>query len=379
MKAATRQPQDTANGKELYMSMELAKKTWKLTSTDGGASRPRQVTIEARDLGRMEQEIAKAKCRFGLPEEAGVRTCYEAGRDGFWIHRALAILGIDNIVVDPSSIAVNRRLRRAKTDRLDGIQLLTNLVRHWAGERVWSVARVPSVADEDGRQLHRDLEILKGERRSHRQRIQSLLFAQGIDLQVGRKFGEALPTLKQWDGQALPAALRGRLEREHERLKQVNEQILAIEKERKALLESCLTKSVEMARLMSQLRGVGSHGAWVLAMEIFGWRKFANRREVGGCAGMTGTPYDSGDSERDQGISKAGNKRVRSLMVELGWCWLRYQPDSKLTQWFLRRFGSGGKRMRRVGIVALARRLLIDLWRLVEFGVVPDGARLKTA
>jgi transposase len=378
MTQATRQPQDIVEEKDLHMSIELSKKRWKLTFTDGSARRPRGVSIEARDLGRLQEEIAKAKERLGLAENRPVRSCYEAGRDGFWLHRALVSFGIDNIVVDPSSIEVNRRRRRAKTDRLDGVQLLTQLVRHHRGEKVWSVVRVPTVADEDGRQLHRDLEVLKSERREHRMRIQSLLFTLGIDQTAGRKFVERLSSLRQWDGQALPPSLQARLVREYQRLERVQEQIRELEKEREDLLASCPTKSVEKAKLMAQLCGIGSHTGWVLAMEFFGWRQFSNRREVGGASGMTGTPYDSGDSQRDQGISKAGNARVRSLMVEISWCWLRHQPDSKLSKWFMQRFGNSGTRMRRVGIVALARRLLIDLWRLVEFGVVPDGARLKT-
>ena len=378
MAQATRKTQDSAEDKSLYVSLELSKKSWKLAFSDGSARRPRVVTVPARDWDRFEQEVEKAKPRFGLGGEAPVRSCYEAGRDGFWIHRTLLHRGVESIVVDPASIEVDRRKRRAKTDRLDALKLVAQLIRHHRGERVWSVVRVPDVSDEDARHLHRDLDVLKAERRNHRMRIQSLLFAHGIDLKVGRKFLEALPGLRQWDGQPLPTSLHARLVREYQRLQMVQEQIRELEKKRKALLATSQTKSVEQAKLMAQLCGIGPTSSWVFAMELFGWRQFHNRRQVAAAVGLTPTPYQSGDSPREQGISKAGNPRVRTMMIEIAWSWLRFQPDSKLSEWFWERFGKGSARQRRVGIVALARRLLIDLWRLVEFGVVPDGARLKT-
>ncbi|MCP3994717.1 MAG: IS110 family transposase [bacterium] len=378
MSQATRKTQSSADGRAMNVALELSKKSWKLAFSDGSARSPRVVAVSARDWDGFEQEIAKAKRRFGLADEAPVRSCYEAGRDGFWIHRALLDQGIQNIVVDPASIEVNRRSRRAKTDRLDAIKLVMQLIRHHRGERVWSVVRVPDVPDEDARHLHRDLDVLKAERRDHRMRIQSLLFTHGIDRRVGRKFLEALPNLRQWDGQPLPTSLQARLVRENQRLLKVEEQIRELEKERKTLLETSRTKPVEQAKLMAQLCGIGPTSSWVFVMEFFGWRQFANRREVAAAAGLTPTPYQSGDSPKEQGISKAGNPRVRTMMIEIAWFWLRYQPDSKLSKWYWKRFGTGSARQRRVGIVALARRLLIDLWRLVEFGVVPEGARLKT-
>ena len=378
MAQATRKTQDSAEDKALNMSMELSKKSWKLAFSDGSARPPRVVAVPARDWSLLEEEVAKAKERFGLASEVPVQSCYEAGRDGFWIHRVLLHRGIENIVVDPASIEVNRRSRRAKTDRLDAVKLVMQLIRHHRGERAWSVVRVPDVSDEDARHLHRDLDVLKAERRAHRMRIQSLLFTHGIDLKVGRKFLEALPGLRQWDGQQLPASLQARLVREYQRLQAVGEQIRELEKERKALLATSQTKPVEQAKLMAQLCGIGPTSSWVFVMEFFGWRQFANRREVGAAAGLTPTPHQSGDTSTDQGISKAGNPRVRTMMVEIAWSWLRYQPDSKLSKWFWERFGKGSARQRRVGIVALARRLLIDLWRLLEFGVVPEGARFKT-
>lgn len=379
MTQATRKTQDNAEGSALSVALELSRKTWRLAFSDGSARRPRVVSVAARDWERFDAAVAKAKERFGLPREAPVRSCYEAGRDGFWLYRVLLDRGVESIVVDPASIEVNRRRRRAKTDRLDALKLVEQLVRHHRGERVWRVVRVPDVADEDARHLHRDLEVLKAERRRHRMRIQSLLFTQGVDRKVGRKFLETLPRLCQWDGQPLPPALQARLVREHERLQKVDEQIRALEKERRALLETSSARSVDKARLMAQLRGLGATSSWVFAMELFGWRRFSNRREVAGAAGLTPTPHQSGTMSREQGISKAGNPRVRTMMIEIAWSWLRHQPDSELSRWFWRRFGHGSSRQRRVGIVALARRLLIALWRLVEFGVVPEGARLKTA
>jgi len=378
MTQATRKRQDSAEEKTLYVALELSKKSWKLAFSDGSARRPRVVAVPARDWECFEAEVAKAKERFGLAIEVPVRSCYEAGRDGFWIHRVLLHRGIDNIVVDPASIEVSRRSRRAKTDRLDALKLVAQLIRHHRGERVWSVVRVPDVPDEDARHLHRDLDVLKAERRAHRMRIQSLLFTHGVDQKVGRRFLEALPRLCQWDGQPLPTSMQARLVREHQRLQAVEEQIRELEKERKTLLANSQTRPVEQAKLMAQLCGIGTTSSWVFVMEFFGWRQFANRREVAAAAGLTPTPHQSGDTSTNQGISKAGNPRVRTMMVEIAWSWLRHQPDSKLSKWFWERFGKGSARQRRVGIVALARRLLIDLWRLLEFGVVPEGARFKT-
>ena len=238
-----------------------------------------------------------------------MRSCYEAGRDGFWIHRALGARGIDNVVVDAASIEVNRLRRRAKTDRLDAVKLVTQLLRHHRGERVWSVVRVPGVPDEVARHLHRDLDVLKTERRAHRTWVQALLFTHGIDQKVGRCFLDTLPALRQWDGHPLSHSLQARLVREYHRLQLVDQQIRELEKERQALLATARTKSIEQAKLLAQLCGIGPMSSWVFAMEFFGWRQFANPREVAAAAGLTPTPYSSGPSPREQGISKAGNKR----------------------------------------------------------------------
>jgi len=373
------QSKDNTVEQKLYMAMELSDKQWKLVFSDGGEKR-RHETIEAGDCMELVEAIRKAKEKFDLSSEAKVVSCYEAGRDGFWLHRYLVTLGVENQVVDSSSIETNRRKRRAKTDRIDGVKLLTMLMRYWGGERgLWSVVRVPSVEDEEGRRLHRELASLNKERTRHRNRIRGLLVAQGLRLEPKGDFLQRLEALILWDGAPLPLELKGELEREYQRLRLVEAQRRALEKTRKSRLRQADTASVQRVVQLMGLRAIGPNCAWLLVMEFFAWRGFRNRRQLGACAGLTGTPYDSGSSKRDQGISKAGNRRVRTMMVEIAWLWLRYQPSSKLSHWFRERFAGGGARMRRVGIVALARRLLVALWRYVEDGVLPEGAELKAA
>ena len=373
------QSNDNAVERVLYMAMELSDKQWKLVFSDGGEKR-RHETMEAGHRMELVEAIRKAKEKFDLSSEAKVVSCYEAGRDGFWLHRYLVSLGVENQVVDSSSIETNRRKRRAKTDRIDGVKLLTMLMRYWGGERgLWSVVRVPSVEDEEGRRLHRELASLNKERTRHRNRIRGLLVAQGLRLEPKGDFLKRLEKLTLWDGAPLPLEIKGELEREYQRLSLVEAQRRALEKTRKSRLRQAHTASVQRVVQLMGLRAIGPNCAWLLVMEFFAWRGFRNRRQLGACAGLTGTPYDSGGSKRDQGISKAGNRRVRTMMVEIAWLWLRYQPSSKLSRWFRERFAGGGARMRRVGIVALARRLLVALWRYLEDGVLPEGAELKAA
>ncbi|MCA1603273.1 MAG: IS110 family transposase [Acidobacteria bacterium] len=373
------QSKDNTVEQKLYMAMELSDKCWKLVFSDGGEKR-RHETMEAGHCIELVEAIRKAKEKFDLSSEAKVVSCYEAGRDGFWLHRYLVTLGVENQVVDSSSIETNRRKRRAKTDRIDGVKLLTMLMRYWGGERgLWSVVRVPSVEDEEGRRLHRELASLQKERTRHRNRIRGLLVAQGLRLEPKGDFLQRLEALTLWDGAPLPLELKGELEREYQRLRLVEAQRRALEKTRKSRLRQADTASVQRVVQLMGLRAIGPNCAWLLVMEFFAWRGFRNRRQLGACAGLTGTPYDSGSSKRDQGISKAGNRRVRTMMVEIAWLWLRYQPNSKLSHWFRERFAGGGARMRRVGIVALARRLLVALWRYLEDGMLPEGAELKAA
>jgi transposase len=366
------QGKHTVEASELYMAFELSEKDWKLSLGDGVRS-PSRYTVAAGDAAALLECIAKAKVRCALAPEARVHSCYEAGRDGFWLHRWLIAQGIDNVVVDSASIEVNRRARRAKTDRLDADKLLSMLIRYHADEpRVWSVLRVPTPEEEDARRAHRELGRLGHERIAHINRIRGLLVLNNLRVKyVGGRLWQ-----RWWASHAgeLRPGVRAEIERESERLVLVKKQMDTIEAaQRQAVAAGSEPQVVRLA----QLRGVGMSSGWVLAKELFGWRCFRNRREVAGCLGLTPSPYASGESETEQGISKAGNRRVRTLMVELAWSWLHYQPQSELSQWFNRRFAGGGKRMRRIGIVALARRLAIALWRYLEDGLIPDGAQLK--
>jgi transposase len=362
----------------MYIAFELSNTTWKLVFCDG--NKTRNVTVKARELGQLKKEIDKARKRFGLEGDIQLKSCYEAGRDGFWIHRYLLSKGIDNLVVDSSSIEVNRRKRRAKSDRLDAGNLLRLLMRYHGGERqVWKVVTVPSVEEEDARNLHRDLEALNRERTLHRNRIRAFLIQQGIEVRnpSRKNFLKILAELQTWDGKELPADMKARVVREYMRLQMVEDHIKFLKKERKQKVDSRETASLRQVAQLMKLNGIGANSSWVFVMEFFSWRKFRNRREVGALSGLTPTPYDSGGSRREQGISKAGNWRIRTMAVEIAWCWLRFQPHSKLSRWFNERFASGGSRMRRIGIVALARKLLIDLWHYLEHGVIPEGALLK--
>jgi len=360
------------------VSFELSVKQWVVTSASGLGFRPRKRSLRAGDLVALEEELSRARARFGLSATARIVSCYEAGRDGFWLHHCLVRMGVENRVVDSSSVEVPRRRRRAKTDRLDGESLLRLLLREAAGERgVWRVVRVPAPEVEAARQLHRELEALKHERTRHRNRVRSLLATVGVRDTLRAGFLVRLATLRQWDGAEVPSALRRRLEREWQRLELVCEQIRHLEAQRQDELQREVGRLPEVARQLAGVRGIGGHGAWVLSHELFGWRRFRNRRQVGAAAGLVPTPHQSGDAARELGIAKAGNRRVRVLMIQLAWGWLRFQPDSALSQWYERRFGHGSKRLRRIGIVALARKLLIELWKYVETGVVPEGARLK--
>jgi transposase len=365
----------------LNLAFELSRKKWKLGFSDGKSAQIREITVEARDLEAVGKEIGKAKRRFGLSELARVRSCYEAGREGFWLHRALEQMGMENMVVDASSIEVNRRQRRAKTDRMDVKKLVRQMVRYGRGERdVWSVVRVPSPGAEDSRQLHRGLEVLKEERKQHRVRIQSLLFTQGIDVKVGPKFLEKLEHLRCWNQELIPAQMRERIQDEYHRLQLVDVQIRELKgKQTEQLKAEQKGLALEKVRKLQRLMGIGMGSSWLFVMELFGWRQFRNRREVAGAVGLTPTPYDSGDSKREQGISRSGNRRIRKLLIEIAWAWLRFQPNSKLSRWYNERFAKAGKRMRRIGIVALARRLVIDLWRYLESGIEPEGARLRAS
>jgi transposase len=369
-----------SSGPVLYLAMELSWQSWKLAFTIGQGQKPRIRTIAARNTAGLLGEIQAAKRRFALPEETPVFACYEAGRDGFWIDRFLRLHSVQNIVVDSSSIEVNRRKRRAKSDRLDAEKLVDMLMRWHNGEKkVWAVVHVPSVEEEDHRQLHRELIALKTERTAHVNAMKGLLATVGLTAAIDEQFPQQLQEMKQWDQSDVPAGMHERLLREFERLQFLQRQIAELEKQRAQLLAQDKSPEMEKVKKLMRLKGIGINGAWLLVWEFFAWRKFRNRRELASLAGLTPTPYSSGDCRREQGISKAGNRRVRWMMVQLGWCWLQYQPQSALSQWYQRRFGGGTSRVRRIGIVAVARKLLIELWKYLETGEVPAGAILDAA
>ena len=373
---------DSVMAAALYMALELSKKTWKVGFSDG--RKRRTVNVPGGDLERLYAEIGRAKEKLGLSAETPVYSCYEAGRDGFWLDRALQSAGIENRVVDPASIEVSRQSKRAKTDGIDVEMLLSKLRLHHHGERVWKVVRVPDPQAEAGRCLHREIERLKKERSAHVNRLKGLLMGHGVRLEkvILKDWTEQVQRWRTWDGQPLAADLQGALLREGERLGLIEKQLAELESERERRVREVggsEDEAMAMIRQLRLLKGIGPVAAWVFVMEFFGWRRFRNGKQVGALAGLTGTPYDSGQSRREQGISKAGNRRVRSLAVEIAWLWLRYQPESALSQWFHERFGGAGKRHRRVGIVALARKLLVALWRYLDSGLVPHGAQFKPA
>lgn len=379
MTTATVQTENSVtNYTVLYLAFELSNNTWKLGFAVGLGQKARTLELPARDLSRVFEEIALVKRRFKLADSCRVLGCYEAGRDGFFLHRALTNAGVENLVVDSSSIEVKRRARRAKTDRLDLGKLMNMLIRYHNGEpKVWSVVQVPDAMEEDRRQLHRELECLKTERTREVNRIKGLLASQGVNLTTPGRAEIDLTEVRLWDGASLPDGLLGRLRRAQERVKFLGQQIQELEGQRATELELSSSKDVQQARELMSLKGIGPVTAWLMVMEFFGWRKFENRRQVGALAGLTPTPYQSGDTAREQGISKSGNRRVRARAIEMAWMWVRHQPRSALTKWFQERFGQGGSRQRRVGIVAVARKLLVALWKYQETGEIPAGAELK--
>lgn len=372
----TRRSESNVDGEVLLLAFELSARTWKLGFTVGRGQRPRVRQIPAGAVEQVVTEIAAAKARWGLAATTPVRSCYEAGREGFWLHRCLVAHGVANVVVDSSSIEVNRRARRAKTDGLDLAGLLTLLDRHVRGERrVWHVVRVPSVAEEDGRHLHRCRETLQQERTRLINRLHGLLTTQGLRVPLRADFLERLAAAQLWDGSAVPMGLFHRLRRVWTQLTWVTAQVAEVDAERAALVTGA---SSRWAARLQMVKGVGAIGAWCLSTEVFGWRQIRNGRELGALVGLVPAPYQSGETHHDQGITRAGNRHVRRMMVQLAWSWLRYQPTSALSRWYRARFHQS-RRLRRIGIVALARKLLIALWRYGASGLIPEGAELKAA
>jgi transposase len=368
---ATTRPVMSVRDVKLFVALELSKQTWVLALTSGFGVEPWVTQVASGDLRGVQRVLAEGRRRFALPVTTPVVSCYEAGRDGFWIHRALTALGVANRVVDSASIEVNRRARRAKTDRLDARKLVTMLVRVVCGEsRVWRESRVPTVGQEAARQVSRERTALTREQTRLVNQLRAWLATWGATLPTHRA-ADWWTTVRDWAGEPLPAEVQGRLARAEERLQLIAAQLRALEAQQQAAVAAAPADSA-LARLV-QLKGVATTSASVLLDEGLVWRAFRNRREVGGLLGFAPVPYDSGDTMRDQGISRAGNPRLQAIAIQLAWNWVRWQPASRLTQWYLTRFGAG-KRARRVGIVAVARKLVIALWRYATRGIVPEGA-----
>jgi transposase len=362
----------------LYMSLELGERKWKLAFTPSMGQAPRLRQVNARDLAQVEAEIRAAKARFKLPADAPVNSCYEAGRDGFWIHRALTACGIVNVVVDSASIEVNRRTRRMKSDGLDAVKLVTMLIRYHHGERrVWRVVRVPTKQEEDQRQLHRELEVLKRDRTRLVNRVKSLLATQGVAGGPRGVLPQDIAALRLWNGERLPSELAGRLERECARVRMLDVQMRELVHKRKQQIKNGSGRALTIVRKLLKLRAIGPESAWIYAMELFSWRELKNVRQVGALSGLVAAPYQSGDMDHTLGITKAGNRFVRAIAIEIAWGWLRHQPQSGLAQWYQSRYAAAGSAQRRKGIVALARKLLIALWKYVERDELPTGALLK--
>jgi transposase len=366
----------------IYLAFELSKAKWKLGVLLPASQKLSRYTIGGGDLAALAARLADMRKKAAAAvagRPVRILSCYEAGLDGHWLHRWLTEQDIINHEIDPSSIEVNRRARRAKTDRIDLEKLMRAFLAHLRGEpRVCSIVHVPSVEDEDRKRRTRERDRLIQERTAHGNR-KGLLHGQGIrDVNpLDRSFVKSLAGLRTGDGRPLPERLREEIAREHERLCLVVRQLNELEAKSKAELRAAQPSSPE-ARIMQllDLKSIGLVGGQKLVNEVF-YRDFDNRRQVGSYFGLTGTPYDSGARSREQGISKAGNRRARELAVELAWLWTVHQPDSVLTRWFRERVRDIKGRIRRITIVALARKLMVALWRYLTTGVVPAGAVLR--
>lgn len=364
----------------VHLVFELSKAKWKLGITLPESQKMSRYTIDGGDLPALSGRLAAARSkaeRSGKPVR--IVSCFEAGLDGHWLHRWLTEQGVISYEVDPSSIEVSRRARRAKTDRIDLDKLMRAFLAYLRGEpRVCSMVHVPTVEEEDRKRRTRERERLLKERTAHTNRIKALLFGQGVRDVMPLKpgFVASLAKMRTGDGRELPARLKEEIVREHERLCLLHKQLLALEAKSQAELRVAAPGSAE-AKIVQlvDLKSIGPVGGQQLVNEAF-YRPFNNRRQVGSYFGLAGTPYDSGESRREQGISKAGNWRARKLAIELAWLWLRHQPGSELSLWFHQRVGNMKGRIRRITIVAVARKLMVALWQYLTTGVVPKGAVL---
>src|SRR5919107_1227729 len=369
----------------IFVSLELSRSVWLITSLSPGAGETiSKHSVQGGDVAgllmRFAQLQEKARARTG--QRFPIITIQEAGLDGFWIHRVLESEGIESHVVDPASIAVSRRCRRAKTDKIEGGARVRTLLAYKRGEpRGCAMVRGPTPDAEDRRRISRERKTLTAERVQHVNRIKGLLFAQGIGTYepLHRDRRTSLDALMTGDGRPLPPYLKAQISRELDRLELLLEQIKAVEAERDHLLACAeeMAGAVPPARLLP-LKGIGQEAAAVLWSEGL-FRTFANRRQVAAYAGLAPTPWKSGSVDREQGVSKAGNPRLRTTMIQLAWLWLRHQPHSALSQWFKDRVRASGSRQRKTTIVSLARKLLVALWKYVASGVVIEGAVMKAA
>jgi transposase len=377
-----------SDDRTLFAALELSRKSWLVATNAPGEEKVSKRTLAAGDGRALLDLLAglreKAERRIGKPVKVVV--IQEAGLDGFWLHRLLEANGLESRVVDPASIAVDRRKRRCKTDALDVDALLRTLMAWARGERrVCSMVRPPSPEDEDHRRLSREREALVKERIQHTNRIKGLLAAQGItDFEPLRPGHRArLDGLTTGDGRPLPPRLTAEIRRQLARLEAVITDLKAVEAGRDALLAddtaavSTAGGTPPAAAALSRLKGLGPEFVSILCLELL-FRSFNNRREVAAYAGLTPSPFKSGGIDREQGISKSGNPRLRKMMIQLAWMWIRYQPGSAISRWFAEFAGTKRGRIRRIGIVAVARKLLVALWRFATQGVVPDGAALKS-
>jgi len=359
----------------VYAAIELSKKTWILGIAHPDRDRPSIHRVSGGNIAELVSRL-----RVAARNNRRILVCYEAGYDGFWLARALAKMGIECRVLDPASIQVNRRARRVKTDRIDVLALLRALIATDRGERhVCAIVRVPSVEEEDARRSHRERQRLVRERTGHINRIKGLLFAQGIrDIKPKlRRTRIDFAALETAEGHPLPDRLRRELEREYARLSLIATQLREVEKERDTA--DAQDPVVEQKRqLLVALHGVGATSAAILAREVFA-RSFASRRQLGSYLGLTPSAYDSGSTTRCQGISKAGNSWARRILIEVAWLWQKYQPASPLSHWYIQRTAGQSSRIRRIMLIALARKLAISLWRYVETGLVPEGVAIAKA
>jgi transposase len=369
----------------IFVSLELSRSTWLITSlSPGNGERMSKHCLKAGDVAGLFSLLWKLreKCRARTTDEYPIVTIQEAGLDGFWIHRVLEKEGIESHVVDAASIATSRRHRRVKTDRIDGEALLRVLMAYKRGEpRVCSMARAPSSDEEDRRRIGRERKALTAERVAHINRIKGLLFSQGITNYepMSRDRRQQLEDLRTGDDRALPAHMRAQIRRELDRLELLLEQIRSVEDERDALIAAQTAEArPSPVTMLLEIKGIGTEFANILWAEGL-FRHFDNRRQVAAYAGLAPTPWQSGAIDREQGVSKAGNPRLRVTLIQLSWLWLRHQPNSALSQWFNARVHGNGGRMKKSTIVALARKLLVAIWKYVASGVVIEGAIMKRA